>query len=324
MKLLLHLLLVLFFAVTSSLVFAQSELLTAKELRKKKEYRSLAEALSEPEKVYRLRLKGDAAIEFPEEIEEFVNLQSLTFGSKEAMEHFTQIPNSLTRVYKLQSLKLHGIANLDLIQTFHLLAKMENLEKLSLLGLGDELEVLPSEIEKLENLISLGLSGSKTLKYLPKSIQKLKNLEVFYWENIPNLDIANTFKKFRNLNNLKRLSCFGNQITEIPTEIEYLKNLEKLDLSFNDLTTVPEELGKLKRLKSIDLFSNKRMDTLPKTIGKLKQLENLNLGNNQIKELPRQIIKLENLKELYLSGNPIPEKEQGKIKKLLPNTEILF
>jgi len=278
----------------------------------------------EPEKVYRLRVTGNNSIEFPEGFEKLVNLQSLTFGSSKSMMEFTKMPSSLGKMRKLQSLKLKGIAQLDLKQTFEILADLQNLEKLSLLGLGDEIEILPSEIAKLNKLKSLGISKSKSLKYLPKSIHKLKKLEMFYWEEVPNLDVADTFKKFKNLKNIKRISCFGNQITEIPSEIEYLKNIERLDLSFNDLIAMPEQIGKLKKLKFIDLFSNKRMTALPKSIGKLKQLENLNLGNNQIKELPHELIKLENLKELYLTGNPISAEEQEKIKKLLPNTDIIF
>jgi Leucine-rich repeat (LRR) protein len=309
--------------LSTSITFAQTELLTSKELRKKKEYRSFEEAMIDPSVVYRLRVTGNSSMEFPEDLEKLVNLQSLTFG-KESLEDFTKIPASLAKMTKLQTLKLKGVSQLNLKEAFEILAEMENLETLSLFGLGDKIETLPSEISKLTNLKSLGVSKSKSLKLLPKSIQKLKKLEVFYWEEIPSLDVADAFRKFRGLKNMKRLSCFGNNITEIPAEIEYLKNIERLDLSFNDLTTMPDEIGKLKKLKFIDLFSNKKMDVLPKSIGKLKQLENLNLGNNQIKKLPAELINLENLKELYLGGNPMSDEEQEKVKKMLPNTEIIF
>lgn len=309
--------------MANCLAFGQTELLTSKELRKKKEYRSFEEAMITPSEVYRLRVTGNSSMEFPEDLDKLVNLQTLTFG-KESIEGFSNLPASLVKIHKLQTLKLKGVSQLDLKQTFEILAQLPNLETLSLFGLGDQIEILPNEISKLTNLKSLGISKSKSLTQLPKSIQKLKKLEVFYWEEVPSLAIADTFKKLRGLKNIKRLSCFGNGITEIPAEIEYLKNIERLDLSFNDLTAMPEQIGKLKKLKFIDLFSNKRMDVLPKSVGKLKQLENLNLGNNQIKELPDELSKLENLKELYLAGNPISEEEQEKIKKMLPNTEIIF
>ena len=82
--------------------------------------------------------------------------------------------------------------------------------------------------------------------------------------------------------------------------MNYISNLKSLDLRGNQLTTLPESIGNLKNLKSLDLRGN-QLTTLPQSIGNLTNLE-----------------------KLYLFNNPISDEEKVRIKKLLPNTKIIF
>ena len=103
MKSLKYSFLLLVLLLINSFIFAQDELLDSKELRKKKEFRSFEEAMIEPEKVYRLRVTSNSPIEFPEEFEKLVNLQSLTFGNSKSMSEFTKMPSSMRKLQKLQA-----------------------------------------------------------------------------------------------------------------------------------------------------------------------------------------------------------------------------
>jgi Leucine-rich repeat (LRR) protein len=63
---------------------------------------------------------------------------------------------------------------------------------------------------------------------------------------------------------------------------------------------------------------------LPRTISGLTKLEELNLENNNIGSLPPYLYRLRKLKTLNLSGNPIGEKEKDRIRRDLPDVEIVF
>ncbi|MEK6932766.1 MAG: hypothetical protein AABW56_03140, partial [Nanoarchaeota archaeon] len=74
----------------------------------------------------------------------------------------------------------------------------------------------------------------------------------------------------------------------------------KLHLYGNNLTTIPESIGNLFNLQILSLYNNK-LTTIPESIGNLSQL-----------------------KLLYLHSNKLSKQEQNKIKRLLPNTKIIF
>eukprot|EP00121_Abeoforma_whisleri_P004331 Awhi_evm1s3915 len=56
---------------------------------------------------------------------------------------------------------------------------------------------------------------------------------------------------------LKTIVLSGNQLTEIPTEIEKLKNLRKIYADDNGIKHIPDSLNELKSLVLLDLYSNK-------------------------------------------------------------------
>ncbi len=86
---------------------------------------------------------------------------------------------------------------------------------------------------------------------------------------------------------------------------------------------VPESIGNLTNLEELYLNFNK-LESLPKSIGNLTNLKELYLNFNKLESLPENIEYLINLKELYLYGNPISDEEKVRIKKLLPNTNVIF
>ncbi len=221
---------------------------------------------------------------------EIGNLKKLIFLFIEN-NRLTFIPKEIGDLKNLKDLRL---TNNELI---NLPVEIGNLNHLTFLDLSyNQLKLLPLEIGKLYSLKNLDLQRNKLTTFLPE-IGKLCALT--------SLDLAE------------------NQLTTLPPEIGKLSALTRLNLGGNQLTILPAEIGELSALTSLDLGFN-RLTNLPSEIGKLSTLKFLYLGGNNLTTLPAEIEKLSKLDYLDLRGNPISVSEKEKIKKLLPNCNILF
>lgn len=102
------------------------------------------------------------------------------------------------------------------------------------------------------------------------------------------------------------------------------KDCEELDLSGNELTgALPAEIRLMSKLKIINA-SNNNLTGIPAEIGQLKQLEILDLSNNKIDTIPDEIKNIkDNLKILNLSGNTYSKETIGRIKQMLPDTQVI-
>jgi internalin A len=129
------------------------------------------------------------------------------------------------------------------------------------------------------------------------------------------------------LNNLRWLNLFYNQLTNLPSEIGQLTKLQALWLNGNSLRELPPEIGQLNQLGVLLIQSN-QLSSLPPEIGKLESLISLKLYDNELSELPPEIGHLTNLKELELSWNPLKSlpPEIGQLSSLcyldLSNTQL--
>jgi hypothetical protein len=114
----------------------------------------------------------------------------------------------------------------------------------------------------------------------------------------------------------------GNDLTELPQEIERLKNLTYLDLSDNQFTEVPPEIGKLTNLTALLLGYN-RLTGLPPEIGNLINLTQLNLLDNPITDAELEKLKtLKSLKYLYLTDTNATREGVAELQRALPNCKI--
>ncbi len=159
-----------------------------------------------------------------------------------------------------------------------------------------DLDSLPQDVFRHTQLKILMLAGNQ-LKQLPPEIGNLKNL-IF-------------------------LGLSRNQLEQLPSELGDLENLRALQVFSNQLIQLPPELGKLQNLISLHLFNN-QLTQLPAEIGNIKNLTLLELGRNQLRQLPPDLGNLKNLKTLYLIGNPLNQGELNRIRKMLPQCEIMF
>jgi internalin A len=167
---------------------------------------------------------------------------------------------------------------------------------LNLLSRG--LTVIPEEIGKLTNLISLEISYNQ-LTSLPVQIGKLTKLRKLYANKNKLVDLPGEIGQLRYLS---ILDLDSNNLTNLSTEIGNLNNLLTLHLRGNKLKSIPEEIGNLKMLDTLYL-SNNQLNSLPAEIGQLSNLVRLFLDQNELNNLPDEIGKLTQLSILDLDSN---------------------
>lgn len=149
------------------------------------------------------------------------------------------------------------------------------------------------------------------------------------------------------LPNLERLGLRLNPIGLVPASIARLSKLSWLDVGQAGLSQVDPALGRLPALRTLYLNDNaltalpatlaeashlvylnldrNKLTSLPDELGRLQSLTWLRLNGNQIKALPADLSGwTKGLKRLYLRGNPLPDAEKERIRKALPNCDIVF
>jgi len=118
----------------------------------------------------------------------------------------------------------------------------------------------------------------------------------------------------------------GQGFTALPTEFfEGKENVRVLDVSQNSLTgALPAEIRKIEQLRTLDASENS-LTGIPAEIGQLKYLEIIDFSNNQINTFPQEIANLKGtLKTLDVRGNPFSQESIAELKKMLPDTEVIF
>lgn len=154
-----------------------------------------------------------------------------------------------------------------------------------------------SDLQKvltLSNLTHIMIFNGRNLKYLPKEIGNMKNLESL---SITNHNFETLPKEIGELNNLKYLWLHTGKLRELPREIGNLTNLQNLTLDTNQLTTLPEEIGKLKNLVTLNLSYNK-MYGFPDTMNELTSLKELKLFGSRVRHLPKILQELSKTVEI--------------------------
>lgn len=196
------------------------------------------------------------------------------------------------------------------------IGRMRNLETLDMSD--NRISRIPNKIYKLPVLKHLDLSHNQ-IKKISKKIGQLKHLQTL------NLSMNKMEELPRNIFQLRYLQSMDlshNYIKELPYFTK-LKRLTHLNLSYNKLKTIPDNVHQLTSLRELDL-SNNRITHLPEKIGSLKNLEVLDLSHNELKELPKRITRFRRLQQLDVSGNHLDAENIARLKKYLPNTEIIF
>ncbi|KAK9808933.1 hypothetical protein WJX72_006580 [[Myrmecia] bisecta] len=276
---------------------------------------------SRPDDPYHWRYVG----RFPEALCNLTRLRTLLIdgtGDYESTLGFGDLPDSLSRLLRLESLELlaccvtaipcRALGNLPRLHTLQVGEKFCRGDKLATCrlhqGLGTMTALtrlhlsdivldgdLPPCIGKLGLMSELDLD-SCDLAALPAEIGSLKGLHALWLTNNPRLTCLPD--SIGNLSALKTLCVSGTKLAVLPESIGQLRALQWLPLSRTDLVCLPESISGLVSLRTLDLAQAKQLLDIPSTLGCLTALKRLTLAS-----LPWDISKLTALQSLDLSYN---------------------
>jgi Leucine-rich repeat (LRR) protein len=106
------------------------------------------------------------------------------------------------------------------------------------------------------------------------------------------------------LDTLRTLYLYNNQLRYLPPEIGQLKALQELVIGNNKLRWLPAEIAQLTVLRGLYAPDN-QLNRFPPDITQLSALYALGLSNNPLTRLPPEIGQLTHLRELYLDNTQL-------------------
>lgn len=172
----------------------------------------------------------------------------------------------------------------------------EEIRRLDLSGCA--IEVLPTSIGLLKNLVVLNISGNH-LKTLPETLANLTHLN--------NLDLRrNRFEDIPQVItslHIKSLNLSSNKIVDI-TPIGQCQDLRVLDVSFNAIKSIDNVFKIDNALRTLNLSGN-FIEDISGACSTLSQVERLNLSQNVLSHISSSYGALDAIVELNLSDNRI-------------------
>ncbi len=122
--------------------------------------------------------------------------------------------------------------------------------------------------------------------------------------------------------NVIKLSLSG--VQTVPADVSKLPNLQVLIISGTQVD-LKQIILQISGLPIQELYLREsQLSVLPLEITKLVNLKQLDLSFNKYTSLPAEISQLGKLQTLNLLENQFTDSEKDKVKKMLPNTKILF
>ncbi|KAH9574203.1 hypothetical protein CY35_01G044400 [Sphagnum magellanicum] len=203
---------------------------------------------------------------------------------------------NFSKLKKLQEFGILGIFNLEFDENFGELSalKVVNLHVTSW-------KKLPKTFERLKNLEELYLQQNANLIELPQSLGQLTNLKTI---NVSNCDLDYVPEGLGQLKNLSYLNLSNNKrLVKLLECMEEMKSLTSLNVGGCDLDCLPQGMGQLEKLSNLNLSNNKRLVKLPECMEEMKSLTWLDVGGCDLDCLLQGMGRLEKLSDLNLSNN---------------------
>jgi len=265
-----------------------------------------------------LKLYNNSLNEFPNIVLQLTNLEYLHLNYN---KNIPSIPNEINKLSKLKELYVQGNKLTTLPATIGDLKDLYDLE-----AQENQITSVPKEIGNCTKLYRLFLDKNK-LTEIPDMFANLPKLRGIRFENN---DLKQLPPSMANLSSVS--ASFGNNINlDLKQACEVIAQIkEKTNrISFFEQKgkgvafTFPEELSKLNNVSDLDLRGVKinLQAEIPK-IAKMESLQELSLTYCEITSLPANLDKLKKLKKIGLDKDLV-DKEGAKLKKALPNTEVV-
>ncbi|KAJ8617354.1 hypothetical protein MRB53_013540 [Persea americana] len=243
-----------------------------------------------------------------EKDEEFIFITSLTNCSGlQTLDlndnHFSgKLPNSIANLStQLTEILLGGNQILGAIPT-----GLENLANLISLGMDDNLLIgtIPFHLMKLKRLQSVRMSGNTLSGQIPISIGNLTEL---YELDLSRNNLQGSIpQSLGNCQHLRDLILFDNNLNgTIHDRVPNITSLSRFFIDMNSLTgSLPLGIGNLKNLFHLNVSNNKLSGEIPSTLSTCVSLQYLNMEGNLFHgSIPPSLGALRGLQELDLSRN---------------------
>lgn len=276
-------------------------------------FTNLQDALSEPERVFKLDLSGQDLEEIPTELKAFPNLN----GLKLMNNYISEIGDELSENTRLEYLDLSGnqIKKID----FNKLANT-GLNLNSLIIRENLLEEIDESINRLKFLTHLDLGGN-----FIEQIDEEVNLRYLKYLALDSNSLIELPAMVINSKKLKSLNLNANSIVRF--DVRVMESLLALDLGDNPLEKFNITISKLEKLildwvdfnqlelyplpVSLEILSMEhcKLESIPDFVFKMHKLEELSIMHNEIKEVSAELANCKKLKMLWTEGNKIDEME---------------
>jgi Leucine-rich repeat (LRR) protein len=173
----------------------------------------------------------------------FLILSLKSFGQEDKEVFFNSIKDALVNPTIVKSLDL---SRQKLTQLPADIVKLTNLEKVDI-GSNPDLDLVQTfdVLKRIESLKTLWLTDGK-IEEIPDNISQLKNLEELWLDDN---QLTSIHEPIKQLSNLKYLRLFSNKIKKINLKKGQLPSLIYIDLCYNEFEKFPVELSVLPNLK---------------------------------------------------------------------------
>lgn len=233
-----------------------------------------------------LKMEGNDPEKLPVTFKKFKNLDSLDL-SKNSLTTFPSI-------HKNKKLKVLSLSDNLLTLNDADIRPNNYLERLYLRN--NKITTVPAALSNLAALKEVSFAINE-IENIEQGFERLKKLEnISFYKN--KLKTAPLYQ----LNSLKEIDLYFNQISAIGPAIANLQHLEILYLSHNHLSSLPEAVTQLPQLRELYAHHN-LLTTLPQGIGDLEKLTVLRINHNIFSNFPSSLLQLDQLEVLDLGYN---------------------